>query len=116
MGTTVHLHYCMGEYVDASLIQKEEHTCSKCGMVKTKKDNGCCKDEHKTFKAGEHQQGKLTIDLPQYTIAAVLPALYMAYTEAPYEAMRAKVALTANAPPGKPGTCPIYITIRNFRI
>ena len=50
-GATVHLHYCMGKLADWGIGHDKSENCSQCGMEKTdKKDNGCCKDEHKFIK------------------------------------------------------------------
>ena len=54
MGATVHLHYCMNEFVGWSLIQNKNEECGKCGMKE--KDNGCCKDEHKFIKNNSDQK------------------------------------------------------------
>lgn len=55
-GVTVHLHYCMNELVGWTLLHHDEKDkCGKCGM--TGKNNGCCKDEHKSFNVKtEHQK------------------------------------------------------------
>lgn len=56
-GATMHLHYCMGQLVDAGLQHKANNKCGKCGMKKTPaKDNGCCKDEHKFVQLAEAQK------------------------------------------------------------
>lgn len=116
MGATVHLHYCMGEYMGASLIHEEEHHCAKCGMTKTSDDNGCCKDEHKTFKTSEHQSAKAAFD--QIVPAAIpqLPVSYYCYSQRLAFVPVSKVALTAHAPPSLWRVNPIYLTVRNFRI
>lgn len=60
MGTTVHLHYCMNEFVGWSLFHSKEDKCGKCGMDEKDKD-GCCKDEHQHFKLKvEHQKGDVS--------------------------------------------------------
>ena len=65
MGTTIHLHYCMGKLVDWSLWYTTGARCSKCGMIESHKpaDNGCCKDEHKQLKIEKDQ--KLTESFSQ---------------------------------------------------
>jgi hypothetical protein len=55
MGATVHLHYCMNEFVGWSLLHSKDDTCGKCGMEEKDKE-GCCKDEHKHFKLKADQQ------------------------------------------------------------
>jgi hypothetical protein len=59
-GATVHLHYCMDEFVGWSLFHGKDDICGKCGMEE--KDNeGCCKDEHKQFKLKtDHQKAAVT--------------------------------------------------------
>jgi hypothetical protein len=66
MGTTVHLHYCMDEFVGWSLFHSEDEKCGKCGMIEKDKEGGCCKDEHKHFKLKvDHQKAGIAqfIDL-----------------------------------------------------
>lgn len=55
-GATIHLHYCMNQFVGSSLWHSSKDSkCGKCGM-KDKKE-GCCKDEHKRAKLNtEHQK------------------------------------------------------------
>ncbi|RPD51140.1 HYC_CC_PP family protein [Paracnuella aquatica] len=56
-GATMHLHYCMGELVHASLKHKPAKTCGKCGMEKgANKDKGCCKDEQKFVQLDNDQK------------------------------------------------------------
>ncbi len=56
MGATVHLHYCMNEFVGWSLLPGADDTCGKCGMEE-KDQEGCCKDEHKQLKLKtDHQK------------------------------------------------------------
>jgi len=58
MGTTIHLHYCMGRLVDWGLWHTNNSRCSKCGMEKKhgSDDNGCCRDEHKQLKIEKDQK------------------------------------------------------------
>ncbi len=56
MGATVHLHYCMNEFVGWSLLSGSDDKCGKCGMEE-KDQEGCCKDEHKQLKLKtDHQK------------------------------------------------------------
>ena len=49
IGATIHLHYCMSEFVGLSLWHDgKDSKCGKCGMKEKK--GGCCKDEHKQLK------------------------------------------------------------------
>jgi hypothetical protein len=55
MGATVHLHFCMDEFVGWSLFSGKDDTCGKCGMEEKDKE-GCCKDEQKHLKLNVDQQ------------------------------------------------------------
>lgn len=51
-GFTLHVHYCMGKRIGASLLEGgDTHKCSHCGMKKKSSKKGCCHDEHKIVKA-----------------------------------------------------------------
>jgi hypothetical protein len=67
MGATVHLHYCMNNFVGWSLLwhSNKGNECGKCGMKEKK--GGCCKDEHK--------QLKLTTEHPKSPVAQSLQLL-----------------------------------------
>jgi|SRR5882724_8869531 len=57
IGATIHMHYCMGEFVSWELMHKKNPTnnCEKCGMPISKK-KGCCDDRHAIIKVkGEHK-------------------------------------------------------------
>ena len=47
VGATVHLHYCMDEFIAWSLLKSDGDKCDKCGMAEK---GGCCKDENKFVK------------------------------------------------------------------
>ncbi len=54
VGATIHMHYCMNEFVGWNLWHSDkENECSKCGMKEKK--GGCCKDEHKQLKLSADQ-------------------------------------------------------------
>ena len=54
MGATIHMHYCMNEFVGWNLWHSDkENECGKCGMKEKK--GGCCKDEHKQLKLSADQ-------------------------------------------------------------
>jgi hypothetical protein len=114
MGATLHIHYCMNELVGSSFIQHEEHKCGKCGMTK-KQQGGCCKDEHKTIKTGDHQLSKVSFAVNNVT--AVLPSQVF-YASKYYTPgySHLKVTPRPHAPPDIGHNCPIYIRVRNFRI
>lgn len=60
---TVYLHYCMGKTVGFSLVPDQSVRCHRCGMKKSDKGMGCCKDEKKLLKTDKSQ--KLT-DIPSF--------------------------------------------------
>ena len=71
MGATVHMHYCMNEFVGWSLFHNKDQICGKCGMEE-KDNSGCCKDEHKHFKLKvDHQKA----DVIQFINLVTTPAL-----------------------------------------
>ena len=99
MGATIHLHYCMNEFVGSSLWHSNKNDeCGKCGM-KEKKD-GCCKDEHKQVKLKtDHQKSAIT----QYFKIVATPALITPIVT--LDVKETLVALTfavSNAPPKIP--------------
>ena len=71
MGATVHLHYCMNEFVGWSLLPGADDTCGKCGMEE-KDQGGCCKDEHKQYKLKtDHQKAGVSAFLTMITAPAI---------------------------------------------
>jgi hypothetical protein len=113
-GATVHIHYCMGKFMGVSLIHKDGDRCGKCGMKKAGQKMGCCKDEHKTFKTGDHQLAKASFDF-SHQITPVHLTAYSFYPKPVYASCVNKTA-QANAPPSYWRTCRIYIQVQNFRI
>jgi len=61
---TVYLHYCMGKAVSFSFFPDKSLNCQRCGMRKSGKDIGCCKDEQKLLKS---DMGQRLTDLPSLT-------------------------------------------------
>lgn len=114
-GATVHIHYCMGEFMDAGFSHDAEGNCAKCGMKKSI-SKGCCKDEQKTIKASDHQTTKVSFDLAYYPATLPLPVHYTAVYNLHYAYSRTTNIDRAHAPPSLWRTCPIYIQVRNFRI
>ena len=53
----VYLHYCMGKAVSISFHADKSSHCPKCGMKKSAKGSGCCKDEQKQLKQDPAQKG-----------------------------------------------------------
>jgi hypothetical protein len=52
----VYLHYCMGKQVSFSFSPGNSGTCNRCGMKKSAKGMGCCKDEQKIIKTDKSQK------------------------------------------------------------
>ena len=73
LGTTVHLHYCMGKLVDWDLQQTKNIKCSNCGMDRSENNqNGCCKDEYKKIKNDNDQKlSEVAFNLLHVTISAL---------------------------------------------
>jgi hypothetical protein len=114
-GATVHLHYCMGEYVNASLIEHDEHQCGKCGMKKPVQKKGCCHDEHKTFKSAEHHSAASVLDVVHQPVA-LLPQSFYTFLSLPTINSSTRCATPIHAPPLIITACPIYLKFRNLRI
>lgn len=73
VGTTIHSHYCMGEYMGSSLYHSKENKCEKCGMTKAK-SKGCCEDKHTYVSLKrEHNQTKASVDIPNFFAEAPVP-------------------------------------------
>ena len=52
-GVTIHMHYCMGEFVNLSFSDTNKGECGKCGMEKHDTDNSCCKDVQVSAKIAD---------------------------------------------------------------
>lgn len=94
-GATIHLHYCMNQFVGSSLWHSgKDSKCGKCGM--TAKNNGCCKDEHKQAKlTTEHQKATLAQQFQLSENAGLLP--FAGLTS--FAAIQSSSLLTAIHPP-----------------
>ena len=118
-GFSLHLHYCMGHFVDASFTatDNDDHQCAHCGMTKKKGGNGCCKDEHKIVKSDtDHSLAKeIKIPAPAFTDLAMLPAVFPLPAGASFTGDAAYHSFQAHAPPDRP-SCPVFLKIRNLRI
>jgi len=99
MGATIHMHYCMNEFVGWSLWHgKKDKECGKCGMKEKK--GGCCKDEHKQVKLKTEHQKSATA---QYIQFLDVPALVTPLTDFSFKGT--PIALdfpVSNAPPKIP--------------
>lgn len=78
VGTRIHSHYCMGEYMGSSLYHSKEKKCEKCGMTKAK-SKGCCQDKHTYISLQkEHNQTKVSVEVPNFFLETPLP-VFIAY-------------------------------------
>ena len=73
-GINVHMHYCMDKLTGWGVANTDSAICAFCGMEKTEKDGGCCKDESRLIKStGDQQIAEASIQLMQ-TASDALPA------------------------------------------
>jgi len=113
-GATVHVHYCMGKFVQAGFTNQEDEECGRCGMKK-EASKSCCKDEHKTIKSSDHQSAKVDFEC-HYLIALVPSPLYdMGSNNIPFHNLHLLPATIVHPPPLW-RVCPLYLSIRNFRV
>ncbi len=114
-GATIHMHYCMGKLADWGLGHNNSKTCGKCGMEKAdKKDNGCCKDEHKFLKDDSAQKvNESNLQLMQL-MATALPSSYIQLPELALPLLTEE-SPNSNAPP-RTQAVPVYIRNCVFRI
>ena len=116
-GITVHIHYCMGRIVEASLWKQDDsHHCSHCGMIKKSSGNDCCKDEHKVLKKATDQlTAKDVVIKVQFTgyMLPVKPDILIPDTVPVFYVNR---MAQAHAPPLIVSGCPIYIRVGNLRV
>jgi hypothetical protein len=99
MGATIHMHYCMNEFVGWSLWHGEkEKECGKCGMKEKK--GGCCKDEHKQVQLKTEHQKSATA---QYIQFLDVPALITPVADFSFKVTPTSLAFpVSNAPPKIP--------------
>ncbi|WP_336733689.1 HYC_CC_PP family protein [Chryseobacterium sp. VD8] len=107
-GAVFSVHYCMNEL--ASISQKVDDVCSKCG-VKTKKD--CCKTEIKIVKVDDSQKSDfLKIDFLKQIHDIRKNEFF--FTDHSFSATKF-TQIQINAPPEN-RSVPIFISHCNFRI
>ncbi|MFP5040009.1 HYC_CC_PP family protein [Parasediminibacterium sp. JCM 36343] len=76
VGANLQSHYCMGEYIGASLYHTAKEKCGRCGMTKAKSE-GCCKDEHIYVKLKREHQTQHTINFSFFSIPIILPSFFI---------------------------------------
>ncbi|MBC7874102.1 MAG: hypothetical protein H7Y01_08910 [Ferruginibacter sp.] len=98
MGATVHLHYCMNEFVGWSLFKDKDEKCGKCGMEEQDKE-GCCNDEHKQFKLKVDHQKAGVAQFVNLLNSPVLPVAVCDFNFHSYLNINERFP-TCHAPPG----------------
>ena len=75
---SVYLHYCMGKPVSFSFSPGKSSTCHRCGMKKSARGMGCCKDEQKIIKSDKSQKvtDLVSSDIQQKKFVTVLTAYH----------------------------------------
>ena len=114
-GTTLQLHFCMGERSDVKWDKSsEKRTCGKCGMEKREKPNGCCKDEHKWIKIQDEQKAN-TFAYQFAQLQLAVPVYFNNYDFTPSVFTVDGLLPNSHAPPR---SCGVAIHKRNcvFRI
>ena len=109
VGATIHMHYCMNEFVGWNLRHSStENKCGRCGMKEMK--GGCCKDEHKQIKLSLDQNNNQIKSLLAEQIFA--PALIIDIYIGSF-LLHASVINTItnnNAPPNTWQSLPLYLS------
>ena len=88
-GATLHLHYCMGKFVNLSFTNTNAGECLNCGMQSHGTDNGCCKDVEVSVKISDAHLHATTaeslpaqqVDLPP--VAIVETPIFIPYPPSP---------------------------------
>lgn len=112
-GAMVNLHYCMGNLVEWTVVNSHSDTCGKCGMAKSDKPQGCCKDEEKFIKNTDDQKTAGQIVLAEL-IAGNFEGSVPQQEPVVFAGINLEYPVT-NAPPGRLCT-PIFIRNSVFRI
>ena len=115
-GTTIYMHYCMGELIDCSLKNENRKTCVNCGMEKSSQEGkGCCKDEQKRVKLDKHNNrtGQSSLQLLKLSDKQV----YISNTGLPDLAISFIINNDpVDDPPSHTGATPLFIRYCVFRI
>jgi hypothetical protein len=106
---SVYLHYCMGKPVSFGFSPGKSATCQRCGMKKSAKGMGCCKDEQKIIKTDKTQKvtDLVSTDIQHKKFVTVLTA----YNEFLFSICQPSVRIDYplhGPPPGK-GPVPLYL-------
>jgi len=113
VGATIHLHYCMNEFVGWSLIPDGNKTCGKCGMQENDK-GGCCKDEHRHFQLKTDHQKSNVLQLSELVFLPVLLPADNSFGPCTSTVVSDQFPL-CHAPPGA-GQIPLHVLNRTLLI
>lgn len=113
-GATVHLHYCMGEYISASLFDTNKGVCDNCGMNESGNNNDCCQDVQVKAKISDSHHVSPLYYCPE-TPSIIVPPSFTISTQV---RIYATVPTTFFAQPHPPSglSHPLFIQYRNIRI
>lgn len=114
-GAGVSFHYCMGELVDWSVYNSEQHACEFCGMEKAEqKSTECCKDVKHQAKVDQAQKASVLFFKFENSIADMVLAQPLSFVS-PVASVYFEGFVYANAPPISAAT-PIFIKNCTYRI
>jgi hypothetical protein len=108
---SVYLHYCMGKPVSFSFSPEKSANCHRCGMKKSAKGMGCCKDEQKIIKSDKSQKitDLVSSDIQQKKFATVL-MVYCAFEVNSCQSSTV-IYFPSHGPP--PGESPVSLYLIN---
>lgn len=77
-GTTIAMHYCMGEKVNTTMGYSEQAICEFCHMEKHTGDDfsHCCKDENQFLKVIIDQDLSSFAQAPQTPVLFISPRIF----------------------------------------
>ena len=113
VGATVHLHYCMGEFVKMSLSDTNSGSCAKCGMDTHAADNDCCKDVEVTAKISDVHYSIQLDHTFQYPYEHIV-SFPLSVDDALHQIENSHVS--SPIIDSSPGESPLYIQFCNLRI
>jgi hypothetical protein len=106
----------IGTAIDHTAPGDDSHHCKRCGMEKKSDDNGCCKDEVKTFKASPDQLPVKALQAPGLAMVALLPPAFVLPPAPSAESEPQLAAAPPHGPPGIISDLPIYLQVRSLRL
>lgn len=110
-GATMHLHYCMGEFVNISLVDTNSGACVKCGMESHGDDNGCCKDVEVTAKISDAHYSAPLVHILQIYVDFI-----PSYTAPISERIQENEVVNSFITSFSTGEHPLFIQFCNLRI